>query len=101
MKKEVQPVGFLSLPYIRGVSGKFKLLVKVYNIRTLFKMRHVLRNSLTRTRPIRAPQEKTNCVYSIFRECSRSYIGETGRSSAVRQGERMQNLQERHLKNPD
>lgn len=85
-KKEIQPLGFLSIPYISGVSGKFKPLGNIYNIRTLFKTKHILRKFVVKTRPIRAPQEKANCVYSIFRECSRSYVGETGRSLAVNRG---------------
>jgi hypothetical protein len=36
-----------------------------------------------KTRPERDPQLTAQCIYSIFCECGRSYIGETGRSPAV------------------
>ena len=50
-----------------------------------------------RTRPIRAPQNIANCVYSIACECGRSYTGETGRPLVVRLREHRQNLEEGHL----
>lgn len=37
-----------------------------------------------KTRPIRAPQNIENCVYSIAYECGKSYIGETDRPWIVR-----------------
>jgi hypothetical protein len=49
-----------------------------------------------RTRPIRAPQNIANCVYSITYECGRSFIGETGRPWIVRLRKHRQNL-EGHL----
>jgi hypothetical protein len=64
---------------------------------TVVKMRHIFRNSLMRARSIKAPQEKTHCVYSVSREWSRSYVGETGSSWAERQREHKQNLEERNL----
>lgn len=75
----------------------FKSLVSRYNIKTVFKMRGTLRNSLMRTKLIRAPQEMANCVCSIPCECGRSYIGETGRPLPARLSEHRQNLVEGHL----
>jgi hypothetical protein len=61
-------------------------------------MRHILRNPLIRTRPIRAPQNIANCVYSIACECGRSYYtGETRKPLVVRLREQKQNLEEGHL----
>jgi predicted GIY-YIG superfamily endonuclease len=50
-----------------------------------------------RTRPIKAPQNIANCVYSIACECGRSYTGETRRPLVVRLCEQRQNLEEGHL----
>ena len=63
----------------------------------IFKKRHILRNSLMKTSPIRAPQEKVICVYSIFCECDRSCVREAGSSWAVNQRGHRQNLEERRL----
>jgi hypothetical protein len=82
LKKGVQTLGFLSLMYITGVSEHFKHIANRYNIRTVFKMRHSLKNSLTMG-PIRAPQETVNSVFNIPCKCGRSYTGETGRTWAM------------------
>jgi len=97
LKKEVQPLGFISINYTRGVSENFKSIVNRYNIRTVFKILHTLRNTLMRTRPKKFPQETVNCVYTIPCQCGRSYTGEMGRPWAVRLGEQRQNLEEGHL----
>jgi hypothetical protein len=57
LKKEVQPLGFVTINYMSGVSEKLKSVASWYNLRTVFKTRHILRNPLMRTRPNRAPQE--------------------------------------------
>jgi len=84
--KKVQTLGFISINYTRGVSEKFKSIVNRYNIRTVFKTLHTLRNTHMRTRPKRFPQETVNCVYTIHCQCGRSYTGEMGRPWAARLG---------------
>jgi hypothetical protein len=64
--KEVQLLGF--------VSERLKCLANRYSIRTDFKMRHTLTNSLMRTRPIRTPQEAANCVDFISCKWGRRYV---------------------------
>jgi hypothetical protein len=76
------PLGLLFIPYVKGISEKFKRIGNRYNIRTVLKTKHTLRSSLMRIRPERSPQQTANCIYSIPCECGRSYIGETGRSLA-------------------
>jgi hypothetical protein len=93
----VQTFGFISIKYIRDVSKKFKHIANRYNIRTVSKMRHTLKNSLMTMGPVMAPQETGNCIYSIPCECGRRYIGETGRPWAVRFREHRRNLEEVHL----
>jgi hypothetical protein len=72
LKKEVQPLSFISINYTSGVSVKFKSIVNRYNIRTVFKTMHTLRNSCIRTKPKRSPQETVNCVYTISCQCGKS-----------------------------
>jgi predicted GIY-YIG superfamily endonuclease len=47
-----------------------------------------------KTRPEGSPLQTAQCIYSIPCECGRSYIGETGRSLAVRLREHRHNLKE-------
>jgi hypothetical protein len=82
------------IPYVKGVSEKFKRIVNMYNIRMIFKTKHNLRSSLTKTRPEKDPQPTAQYVYSTPCECGRSYIGETGRPLAVWVCEHKHNLKE-------
>jgi hypothetical protein len=68
---------------VKDVSEKFKWIGNRYNIKTIFGTKHTFRSLLMRTRPQRNPQQTAQCVYSIPRECGRSYIGETDRPLAV------------------
>jgi len=100
LKKEVLPLGFISIRYTTGDSEPFKRIAKKCNIRNIFKKRYSMRNSLIRTRPIRAPQQTANCVWSIPCECGRSYIGETGRMWEVRIRKHRQNWRGGHMDRP-
>jgi predicted GIY-YIG superfamily endonuclease len=93
-KNEEKPLGSMYIPYVKGVSEKFKRIGNQYNIRTVFKTKHTLRSSLVRTRPKRYLQQMAHCVYSIPCECGRRYNGETGRLLAVRIREHKHNLNE-------
>lgn len=101
LKKEVQPLGSVSIFYIRGVSEKFKLKANKYNIKTVCKMKHSLRNSFMRARPIGAPQRIADTIYSIPCECGRNDIAETRRPWAVRLRDHRLHLEVGCLENPN
>jgi predicted GIY-YIG superfamily endonuclease len=82
------------IPYVKGVSEKFKRIGNQNNITRVFKTKHTLRSSLVRTTPKRDTQQTAHCVYSIPCECGRCYIGETGRPLAVRIRKHRHNLKE-------
>jgi hypothetical protein len=82
------------IPYVKGVSEKFKQIGNQYNIRTIFKTKHTLRSSLMKTRPERDMQQMAQCVYNIPCEGGRSYVSETGRPLAVRLHEHSHNYKE-------
>jgi hypothetical protein len=82
------------IPYLKGVSEKFKCIGNQYNLRTSFKTKHKLRSSIMKTRPERDPQQTARCVYSISCECGTSYSGGTGRPLALRLHEHKHNLRE-------
>jgi hypothetical protein len=83
-RNEVKPIGSVVIPYVKGISEKFKRIGNRYNIRTIFKTNHTLRDTLMRTRPMSDPQLTAQCIYNIPCECGRSYVGETGRPLSVR-----------------
>jgi hypothetical protein len=94
MTKEDKPLCYMHIPYVKDVSEKFRCIGNQYNIRTIFKTKHTRRTSLTKTRLEWDPQQMAQCVYSIPCERGRSYIGETGRPSAVWLHEHRHNLTE-------
>jgi hypothetical protein len=49
LRNEVKPIGSVVIPYVKGISDKFKRIGNRYNIRTIFKTKHTLRNTLMRT----------------------------------------------------
>jgi hypothetical protein len=49
--KEENTLGSVRIPYVRGVSEKFKHIGNRYNIRTIFKTKHTFRSSLIKNRP--------------------------------------------------
>jgi hypothetical protein len=97
--KEVKPLGSLCIPYVKGVSEKFKHKRNRYNIRMIIRKKHTLRSSLIRTRPGRGPQQMAQCVYSIPCECGRSYISETVKPLAQQLCEKRHNLKYGLLEN--
>jgi len=68
LRRRCSLFSFMSILHVRGVSEKFRHIANRYNIKTFFKMRNTLRNSLMRIRPISSPRE-VNVT---------SYTGETG-----------------------
>jgi hypothetical protein len=91
--KEEKPLGSVYISYVKGVSEKVKHIGNRYNIRTIFKTKHTLRSSLTKTRG-KEIRSREHSVSSFPYECGRSYIGETGRHLAVRLREDRHNLQQ-------
>jgi hypothetical protein len=94
LNKEQEPLGSVSSPYVKGVSEKFKRIGNRYIFKMIFKTKHTLGSSPTKTRPERDPLQASQCIYSIPCECGRSYIGETGRPLAVRLRDHRYNLQQ-------
>jgi predicted GIY-YIG superfamily endonuclease len=91
LRNEVKPIGSVVIPYVKGISDKFKRIGNRY-IRTIFKTKHTLRNTFMRTKPMSDPQRTAQCIYNILCEYGRSYVGETGRPLSVRIWEHKFNL---------
>jgi hypothetical protein len=91
LRNDVKPIGSVVIPYVKGISDKFKRIGNRYNIRTVFKTKYTLRNTLMRTRPMSGLQQTSHCIY-ISCKCCRSYVGETGRLLSVRIEEHKFNL---------
>jgi hypothetical protein len=62
MNKEEKPLGCVYIPYVKGVSEKFKRIANRFNVRPFFRTKHILRNSLMKTRPKTDPQQTAECL---------------------------------------
>jgi hypothetical protein len=80
------------IPYVKGISEKFRRIGNRFNVRTILKIKHALLGTLMKTGPVRDSQQTKQCVYSIPRDCARCYIGETSRPLEVRISEHKYNL---------
>jgi hypothetical protein len=83
--------GTLIIPNVRGISEKFRRIGNRFNVRTIFKTKHTLRETM-KTMPVTDAQQTKQCAYSISCECGRCYIGETSRPLEVRIKEHKYNL---------
>jgi hypothetical protein len=43
-QKKVKPLGSVYIPYVKSVSEKCKCIGNLYNVRTIFRMKHTLRS---------------------------------------------------------
>jgi hypothetical protein len=53
-------------PYVKGISDKFKRFGKRYNIRTIFKTKDTLRNTLVITRHMIDPNAQHNAFTTFL-----------------------------------
>ena len=68
------------LPYIKGVSEVLRRCLQQQGVRTVFKSDTTLRSHLVRPKDILEPTKQDGVVYKIPGECSKVYIGVTGRA---------------------
>jgi hypothetical protein len=80
----------LVIAYVKGTPERFRRIGNRFNLRTIFKTKHTLRETLMKTGPVRDAQQTKQCVCvcvclcNIPYGCGRCYIGETSRSLEVR-----------------
>jgi hypothetical protein len=100
-KRRQKPLGFVVIPYVEVVLEDLKKNSSQYNIKTIFSTKHTLRNSLMRTRPEIKLLQAANCIYNIPCECSRSYMGKTGRHYGYRSKNRGSTVERVLERNPN
>jgi hypothetical protein len=80
------------IPYVKGVSEKFRRTGNHFYVRIIFKTKHTLRGTLMKTGPVRDAQQTKQCVYSIPCDCGSCYIGKISKPLEVRIKEHYYNL---------
>jgi hypothetical protein len=82
----------VNIPYVRGISEKFRCTGNHINVRMIFKTKHTLKETLMKTEPVRDAQQTMQCVYNIPCHCGRCDIGEKSRLLEARIKEHKYNL---------
>ena len=67
------------LPYVKGLSQQLRRSLQQQGVRAVFKSETTLRSQLVRPKDAVDPTKQDGVVYRIPCECSKVYIGETGR----------------------
>ena len=67
------------LPYIKGVSGPLHRCLQQHGVRSVFKSNTILRSHLVQPKDPVDPRKQDGVVYKIPCECSKVYVGATGR----------------------
>ena len=70
----------LYLPYVKGLSEQIEKAVRDLDIRMVFKSASTLRKQLVHVKPKQNPDTVKGVIHSIPCDCSKVYIGETGRT---------------------
>jgi hypothetical protein len=71
------------IPYVKGISEKFRRIGKSFNVKTILKAKDTFHGTIMKSGPVRYAQQTKQCVYNIPRECDRCYVGETSRPLEV------------------
>ena len=92
--EDAEPKRTLCLPYVKGLSEKIDKVcrtIKSVKIRTVFKTVKTLRRTLMRVKNMVPEEKKKGVVYEIpCKDCSQTYVGETGRTLKKRISEHKQ-----------
>ena len=67
------------LPFVKGLSEQLRRCLQQQGVRAIFKSETTLRSQLVRPKDAVDPAKQDGVVYRIPCECSKVYIGETGR----------------------
>jgi len=86
--EQQQPRTSIVVPYVRGLSETLKRILAEMNIRVVHQPHITLRRKLVHVKDPVPPEKASGVVYSIScRECSDTYIGQTGRLLGTRLAE--------------
>ena len=87
--------GYATLPYIKGITEPLSRTLRKHNIKVYNKPLRTLQREFPSAKHKPPIEEQTNVVYKIpCKDCSWSYIGETGRSLKTRKSEHVRNVKQ-------
>ena len=88
-----KPSGYVTLPYISGITDALRRILQKQNIRVATKPLKTLQRIFPSPKHQIPPEQRTNVVYNIpCSDCPWSYVGETGRSFETRKKEHIRSV---------
>ena len=88
-----KPSGYVTLPYISGITDALRRILQKQNIRVATKPLKTLQRMFPSPKHQIPPEQRTNVVYNIpCSDCPWSYVGETGRSFETRKKEHIRSV---------
>jgi len=77
--------GMVVVPYVKGLSEASARILKSHGIATANRPHRTLRNFVVHPKDKIKDEEKTELIYCVpYKNCSSSYVGETGRKFGLR-----------------
>jgi len=77
--------GMVVVPYVKGLTEAFARILKSHGIATANRPHRTLRNFVVHPKDKIGDKEKTELIYCVpCKNCSSSYVGETGRKFGLR-----------------
>ena len=87
--------GYAVLSYIKGLTEPFTRVLRMYDIKVSNKPVRTLQQDFPSPKDRPKIEKQTNVVYKIgCKDCSWSYIGETGRCFETRKNEHIRNVKQ-------
>ena len=81
MTENDKPTGYVTLPYVSGITDALRRILQKHNIRVTTKPLRTLQQTFPSPKYQVPPEQRTNVIYNIpCLDCLWSYVGETGRS---------------------
>jgi len=77
--------GMVVVPYVKGLTEAFGRILKSHGIATANRPHRTLRNFVVHPKDKVRDKQKTELIYCVpCKNCSSSYVGETGRKFGLR-----------------
>ena len=94
IERTPQHKGYAILPYIKGLTEPLQRTLSKHDTKVFSKQLKTLQHEFPSLKDRPNLDEQTNIIYKIpCKECSWSYIGETGRSLKTRKSEHFRNVE--------
>ena len=95
LDRPTTPTGYAVLPYIKGLTEPLSRVLQKHDIKFSNKPTRTLQQEISSPKDRPETEKQTNIIYKIScKDCSWSYIGETGSCFETRKKEHIRNVKQ-------